>query len=115
MPTVLPPRRHLHASSHASGLLPLLSVIAEAQDSSHANQHSVEEQDEDRAEGMNMAILDAIELASALCERYGKTGSQDRLQRYTSVRMPDIWRYEEFSDDQLRNFRAGFSQTFAGS
>jgi p-hydroxybenzoate 3-monooxygenase len=51
--------------------------------------------------GMNMAILDAIELASGLCERYGKSGSEDRLARFTSVRMPEIWRYQEFSNWML--------------
>ena len=51
--------------------------------------------------GMNMAILDAIELASGLCERYGKSGNEDRLVRYTSVRMPEVWRYEEFSNWML--------------
>lgn len=51
--------------------------------------------------GMNMAILDAIELASALCERYGKSGSEDRLARYTFGRMPEVWRSEEFSNWML--------------
>jgi p-hydroxybenzoate 3-monooxygenase len=51
--------------------------------------------------GMNMAILDAIELAAALCEYYGKSRSDDRLARYTSVRMPEIWQYEEFSNWML--------------
>jgi p-hydroxybenzoate 3-monooxygenase len=51
--------------------------------------------------GMNMGILEAIELASALCEHYGNSGSENRLQRYTSVRMPEVWRYEEFSNWML--------------
>ncbi|MBV9064562.1 MAG: FAD-dependent monooxygenase [Methylobacteriaceae bacterium] len=51
--------------------------------------------------GMNMAIIDAIELAFGLCERFGKSGNQDRLRRYTAVRMPDVWRYEEFSNWML--------------
>jgi p-hydroxybenzoate 3-monooxygenase len=33
--------------------------------------------------GMNMAILDANELASALCEHYGNLSSEDRLASYT--------------------------------
>jgi p-hydroxybenzoate 3-monooxygenase len=50
--------------------------------------------------GMNMALLDAIELASALCELYGKS-AEERLANYTTVRMPDVWRYEEFSNWML--------------
>ncbi len=48
--------------------------------------------------GMNMAILDAIELASAICECFGTSANEARLGRYSAVRMPEIWRYEEFSN-----------------
>jgi p-hydroxybenzoate 3-monooxygenase len=47
------------------------------------------------AKGMNMAILDVIELGAGLCERYGKPGTEYRLAGYTAKRMPEIWRYEE--------------------
>jgi p-hydroxybenzoate 3-monooxygenase len=53
------------------------------------------------AKGMNMAILDVIELAAGLCECYGKPGTEYRLAGYTAKRMPEIWRYEEFSNWML--------------
>ena len=51
--------------------------------------------------GMNMAILDAIELASAICECCGASANEARLGRYSANRMPEIWRYEEFSNWML--------------
>jgi p-hydroxybenzoate 3-monooxygenase len=51
--------------------------------------------------GMNMAILDAIELASGICECYGKSADEARLKRYSAARMPEVWRYEEFSNWML--------------
>jgi hypothetical protein len=51
--------------------------------------------------GMNMAILDAIELASAICECCGTSADEARLGRYSAARMPEIWRYEEFSNWML--------------
>jgi p-hydroxybenzoate 3-monooxygenase len=59
------------------------------------------------AKGMNMAIQDAVELAAGLCERYGDTASGDRLKRYTASRLPDIWRYQEFSNWVLSLLHAG--------
>jgi p-hydroxybenzoate 3-monooxygenase len=51
--------------------------------------------------GMNMAILDGIELASGLCELYGKSANESRLAGYSATRIPEIWRYEEFSNWML--------------
>jgi p-hydroxybenzoate 3-monooxygenase len=51
--------------------------------------------------GMNMAILDAIELALAICECCGTSADEARLGRYSDARMPEIWRYEEFSNWML--------------
>jgi p-hydroxybenzoate 3-monooxygenase len=59
------------------------------------------------AKGMNMAIQDAIELAAGLCERYGDTANGDRLGNYTASRLPDIWRYQEFSNWMLGILHAG--------
>jgi p-hydroxybenzoate 3-monooxygenase len=42
-----------------------------------------------------------IELAAGLCERYGKPATEYRLAGYTAKRMPEIWRYEEFSNWML--------------
>jgi p-hydroxybenzoate 3-monooxygenase len=57
--------------------------------------------------GMNMAVLDAIELGAGLCERYGKAGTGDRLAGYSATRLPEIWRYEEFSNWVLGVLHAG--------
>jgi p-hydroxybenzoate 3-monooxygenase len=57
--------------------------------------------------GMNMAIQDAIELAAGLCERYGDVANDDRLASYTVSRLPDIWRYQEFSNWMLSILHAG--------
>ena len=59
------------------------------------------------AKGMNMAIQDAIELAAGLCERYGEAADDDRLGGYTASRLPDIWRYQEFSNWMLGILHAG--------
>jgi len=59
------------------------------------------------AKGMNMAIQDAIELAAGLCERYGDAANGDRLRGYTASRLPDIWRYQEFSNWMLGILHAG--------
>jgi p-hydroxybenzoate 3-monooxygenase len=59
------------------------------------------------AKGMNMAIQDAIELAAGLCERYGDAANDDRLRGYTASRLPDIWRYQEFSNWMLSILHAG--------
>jgi p-hydroxybenzoate 3-monooxygenase len=59
------------------------------------------------AKGMNMAIQDAIELAAGLRERYGDAANDDRLGGYTASRLPDIWRYQEFSNWMLGIFHAG--------
>jgi p-hydroxybenzoate 3-monooxygenase len=57
--------------------------------------------------GMNMAIQDAIELAAGLCERYGDAANDERLGGYTASRLPDIWRYQEFSNWMLSILHAG--------
>lgn len=59
------------------------------------------------AKGMNMAIQDAIELAAGLCERYGDAANGHRLGGYTASRLPDIWRYQEFSNWMLSILHAG--------
>jgi p-hydroxybenzoate 3-monooxygenase len=59
------------------------------------------------AKGMKMAIQDAIELAAGLCERYGEAANDDRLRGYTASRLPDIWRYQEFSNWMLSILHAG--------
>jgi p-hydroxybenzoate 3-monooxygenase len=57
--------------------------------------------------GMNMAIQDAVELASGLIERYGKRGDGRRLSRYTQARLPAVWRHQEFSNLMLSLFNTG--------
>jgi p-hydroxybenzoate 3-monooxygenase len=57
--------------------------------------------------GMNMAIQDAVELASGLCERYGPANDGNRLARYTQTRLPSIWRHQEFSNLMLSLFHRG--------
>jgi p-hydroxybenzoate 3-monooxygenase len=49
--------------------------------------------------GMNLAIQDALELAEGLIEQQG--GSAERLSRYSEVRLPAIWRAQEFSNLML--------------
>jgi p-hydroxybenzoate 3-monooxygenase len=57
--------------------------------------------------GMNIAIQDAIELASGLTERYGEQNDGRRLASYTLVRLPRVWRHQEFSNLMLSLFNAG--------
>ena len=57
--------------------------------------------------GMNIAIQDAIELASGLTERYGEQDNGRRLASYTQVRLPRVWRHQEFSNLMLSLFNAG--------
>jgi len=59
------------------------------------------------AKGMNMAIQDVIELAAGLCERYGAAATSERLTGYTASRLPEIWRYQEFSNTVLGILHAG--------
>jgi p-hydroxybenzoate 3-monooxygenase len=51
--------------------------------------------------GMNMAILDSIELASSICELFGRSANEDRLKDYSASRLAEIWHYEEFSNWML--------------
>ena len=57
--------------------------------------------------GMNMAIQDAVELASGLCERYGEPADGSRLAGYSQTRLPRVWRHQEFSNLMLSLFIAG--------
>jgi p-hydroxybenzoate 3-monooxygenase len=57
--------------------------------------------------GMNIAIQDAVELAGGLTERYGGQNDGRRLASYTQVRLPRVWRYQEFSNLMLSLFNAG--------
>jgi p-hydroxybenzoate 3-monooxygenase len=55
---------------------------------------------------MNIAIQDAVELASGLTERYGQPGDGRRLASYTRTRLPRVWRHQEFSNLMLSLFNA---------
>ena len=57
--------------------------------------------------GMNLAIHDAVELAQGLIERFGSTGDESRLLRYSETRLPAIWRTQAFSRWMLRIILAG--------
>jgi p-hydroxybenzoate 3-monooxygenase len=57
--------------------------------------------------GMNIAIQDAVELASGLTERYGDQNDGRRLGRYSQARLPRVWRHQEFSSLMLSLFTAG--------
>ena len=57
--------------------------------------------------GMNIAVQDAVELASGLAERYGEQADVRRLASYTRVRLPRVWRHQEFSNLMLSLFNAG--------
>lgn len=57
--------------------------------------------------GMNIAVQDAVELASGLNERYGEQNDGGRLDGYTRARLPRVWRYQEFSNLMLSLFNAG--------
>ena len=56
---------------------------------------------------MNIAVQDAVELASGLAERYGEQADVRRLASYTRVRLPRVWRHQEFSNLMLSLFNAG--------
>jgi p-hydroxybenzoate 3-monooxygenase len=64
--------------------------------------------------GMNIAIQDAIELASGLTERYGPQGDGRRLASYTQARLPQVWRHQEFSNLMLGLFNAGAAEGDGG-
>ena len=57
--------------------------------------------------GMNMAVQDAVELASGLTEQYGEHRDGRRLASYTQTRLPAIWRHQEFSNLMLSLFNTG--------
>lgn len=52
--------------------------------------------------GMNLAIADAVELAHGLVAAYGEQGDRTRLDAYSDVRVPALWRTQAFSDWFLR-------------
>lgn len=56
--------------------------------------------------GMNLAIQDALELASGLLARFTQ-GDGSRLAAYSDVRLPRIWRTQEFSNWMLTLFCGG--------
>ena len=56
--------------------------------------------------GMNLAIQDALELSEGLIERFAR-GNPARLSRYSEVRLPVIWRTQEFSNWMLTVFCGG--------
>jgi p-hydroxybenzoate 3-monooxygenase len=47
--------------------------------------------------GMNLAIQDAIELASGLIERFGPKQDGARLAAYSDTRLPAVWQTQAFS------------------
>jgi len=65
--------------------------------------------------GMNMAIQDAVELASGLSERYGGPDDGRRLAAYSQVRLPQVWLQQEFSNVMLSLFNAGAAGGDGGS
>jgi p-hydroxybenzoate 3-monooxygenase len=58
--------------------------------------------------GMNLAIQDAVELAAGLVERFGPARDGHRLDAYSDIRLPAIWRAEAFTMWYLRVLIAGF-------
>ena len=56
--------------------------------------------------GMNMALQDAVELATGLVDRFGKQDGR-RLARYSETRLPHVWRHQEFSNLMLTLFNSG--------
>jgi p-hydroxybenzoate 3-monooxygenase len=50
--------------------------------------------------GMNLAIQDALELSEGLLERF-RDGRAQRLGSYSTTRLPQIWRTQEFSSWML--------------
>jgi p-hydroxybenzoate 3-monooxygenase len=65
--------------------------------------------------GMNLAIQDAVELAHGLVEAFGPIGDSSRLERYSSTRLPMIWRTQSFSNWMLRLILAGSDRAMANS
>jgi p-hydroxybenzoate 3-monooxygenase len=59
--------------------------------------------------GMNLAIQDALELGHGLQQRYGPDPAGTRLTRYSTTRLPAIWRTQEFSNWMLTLLHAGVS------
>ena len=57
--------------------------------------------------GMNLAVQDAIELAGGLTEQYGEQHDGRRLASYSQIRLPQVWRYQEFSNLMLSLYNAG--------
>jgi p-hydroxybenzoate 3-monooxygenase len=66
------------------------------------------------AKGMNMAIQDAVELASGLNQRYGEQHDDRRLASYSQTRLPRVWRHQEFSNLMLGLFNAGAGDSGKG-
>jgi len=65
--------------------------------------------------GMNLAIQDALELGSALRERYANDPPGNRLANYSHRRLPAIWRTQEFSNWMLTLLHAGMSQSHSST
>jgi p-hydroxybenzoate 3-monooxygenase len=63
--------------------------------------------------GMNIAIQDAVELAAGICERYGPDKDGTRLDRYSTTRLPAVWRQQEFSNLMLGLFGGGGDDAFS--
>jgi p-hydroxybenzoate 3-monooxygenase len=57
--------------------------------------------------GMNLAIQEAVELAAGLVDRYGGANAGSRLEGYSEMRLPVVWRYQEFSNLMLTLLHAG--------
>ena len=58
---------------------------------------------------------DAVEFAGGLTERYGGQNDGRRLASHTQVRLPRVWRYQEFSNLMLSLFNAGAAGDDSGS
>ena len=65
--------------------------------------------------GMNIALQDAVELASGLTEQYGHQNDGRRLSGYSQARLPGVWRHQEFSSLMLSLFNAGTAGTAASA
>jgi p-hydroxybenzoate 3-monooxygenase len=61
--------------------------------------------------GMNLAILDALELGLALRESYSEDRQGTRLASYSNTRLPAIWRTQEFSNWMLTLLHASVAST----
>jgi p-hydroxybenzoate 3-monooxygenase len=61
--------------------------------------------------GMNLAILDALELGLALRERYTEDRRGKRLADYSNRRLPAIWRTQEFSNWMLMLLHASVDRS----